>query len=64
MFQRLGSIAVFRWNLLKCAQSTIVNPIGVLAAVRRQGSALSIGSALNRFHLKTETESSLRNVAF
>jgi hypothetical protein len=41
-----------------------INPFGVVAGVRRQRLALSIGPNLNRLQMKTETESSLRNVEF
>jgi hypothetical protein len=41
------------------------NLIGVVAGVQRQTVTLSMGGGhLRRFHLKTEKESSLRNVAF
>jgi hypothetical protein len=52
MFLELGSVSVFRWYLLSRMQS----PELVAVSVDR--------AQLNRFHLKTETESSLRNVVF
>jgi hypothetical protein len=47
-----------------CAVLGLCTLCCVGAGVRRWGLALSIGPKLSRFHLKMETESSLRNVVF
>jgi hypothetical protein len=41
-----------------------INPIGVVAGLRRQETSSLSWDQLSRFHLKTETEFSLRNVVF
>jgi hypothetical protein len=45
----------------RCAD--FINPVGIVAGVRRQTLPL-YWVHLNRFHLKTETEFSIRNVMF
>jgi hypothetical protein len=55
-------VCVCVWNVcLNCRRRFVLSCVG--AAVRRQTSSIALVQ-LSRFHLKTETESSLRNVVF
>jgi hypothetical protein len=52
-----------RWWFVLCCAGFILSPSGIAASVRKQISSIH-WAQVTRFCLKTETESSLRNVVF